>query len=268
MELWGKIAIVTGAACGIGEAISRRLALEHAVIALVDKSDAVYELADELRGRTNACVSGFRGDVTDPEFRRHVFDSISGYELVRVLIPCAGTRGNGFLIAEDKMTGKFVPYDEAQYDRVIAINQKAPTYWAAEMISRIAEHRSSTKSAAWRSLDEQEGVVVLFGSTVGDEGNLCQMAYGQTKAALDNLRMTLNKEVRQYGVFVTIVKPGLVDTPSVRAEPQEVLDKMIAKIPIGRLLRPDEIAEVVLEMLHDPLHNPVRRIDGGLNLGA
>jgi 3-oxoacyl-[acyl-carrier protein] reductase len=268
MELTGKIAIVTGAASGLGETIARRLVREHAVVALVDKSDSVLKLEQELSAESAARVFGFCGDVTDAEFRRRVFDSMSSHGLVRILIPCAGITGNGFLVAQDRATGKFALYDDAQYDRVVAINQKAPTFWAAEMISRIASFRKSAQLTDWSSLEEEQGVIVLFGSIVGDDGNLGQVAYGETKAALDNLRMTLNKEARKYGVFATIVKPGFVDTPMVRAVPAKVLGKLIAQIPIGRLLRPDEIADVVLDMVRDPLRDPVRRIDGGLKLAA
>lgn len=268
MELTGKLAIVTGAASGLGKTIARRLVHEHAVVALVDKSDSVLLFATELSRQSGDRAMGFCGDVTDPVFRRTVFDSMDAYGVVRVLVPCAGITGNGFLVAHDKATGKFVLYDEALYDRIIAINQKAPTFWAAEMISRIAAWRKAQRLADWSALEEQQGVIVLVGSIVGDDGNLGQVAYGETKAALDNLRLTLNKEAGKYGVFTTIVKPGFVDTPMVRAVPAKVLDKLIAKIPIGRLLQPDEIADVVLDMLREPLRNPDRRIDGGLKLAA
>jgi NAD(P)-dependent dehydrogenase (short-subunit alcohol dehydrogenase family) len=268
MELTGKIAIVTGAASGLGETIARRLVRGHAVVALVDKSDSVLQLEQELRAEPDAVAVAFCGDVTDAAFRRHVFESMSAYGLVRILIPCAGITGNGFLVAQDRARGKFVLYDDAEYDRVVAINQKAPTFWAAEMISRIAAYRKSAQLADWSLPEEQQGVIVFFGSIVGDDGNLGQVAYGETKAALDNLRKTLNKEARKHGVFATIVKPGFVDTPMVRAVPAKVLDKIIAQIPIGRLLQPDEIADVVVDLIRNPLHDPSRRIDGGLKLAA
>ena len=100
--------------------------------------------------------------------------------------------------------------------------------------------------------DTPEAVEAWLGSSIiGEAGNIGQANYASSKAGLFGLTMSLAQETARKGITVNSVAPGYISTEMVQAVPKEALDKVIAKIPVGRLGEPDEIARVV-EFLADP----------------
>ena len=128
----------------------------------------------------------------------------------------------------------------------------APTYWALEMVARIAEDRHRRGMGKWDSSQEKlQGTVVFIGS-VSSQGNKGQIAYAATKRGLEGVASTLMKEAIFYGVKCAVIHPGFTDTPMVRALGQEYIEKNILPYTqLHRLIRPDEIASAICFLIHN-----------------
>src|SRR5437762_12317299 len=140
MEIRGKVAVVTGAGSGIGQAAALDLAgREVAALALVDRSDAVQQVAAGINDRAKKTLAhAFVGDATQPEFRRRVFDEIQQKTdglVARICIPAAGITRDTLSVRLDKTTGAASIYPEELFRLVTEVNLIAPTYWALEMIA-------------------------------------------------------------------------------------------------------------------------------------
>lgn len=248
MNIKDKVAIVTGGGSGIGQAVSRELAVRGArAILMVDRRDHVFELAEILNkefGREVAIAQV--GDTTNDTFRTQVFDeAINRFGVPRICIPAAGITRDALAVAMDKATGRAEPYSIHHFREVTEVNLVAPIYWAIEMISRIAENRFAQGLKRWDPQEEIQGAVIFIGS-VSSQGNKGQISYAVAKAGLEGAAATLNKEAIFYGVRCGIIHPGFTDTPMVRALGQEYIDKFILPYTqLKRLIKPEEIADAI-----------------------
>jgi acetoacetyl-CoA reductase len=137
-------------------------------------------------------------------------------------------------ITLDKTVRKMTVED---WDRVIQVNLSGAFYLSRAILQHM--------------LDRGSGRIINISSIIGESGNIGQANYASSKAGLFGLTMSLAQETARKGITVNSVAPGYISTEMVQAVPKEALDKVIAKIPVGRLGEPDEIARVV-EFLADP----------------
>ena len=137
-------------------------------------------------------------------------------------------------ITLDKTVRKMTAED---WDRVIQVNLSGAFYLSRAILQHM--------------LDRGSGRIINISSIIGEAGNIGQANYAASKAGLFGLTMSLAQETARKGITVNSVAPGYISTEMVQAVPKEALDKVIAKIPVGRLGEPDEIARVV-EFLADP----------------
>ena len=158
MEIAGKVAVITGAASGIGRAVAAELARRNVrAMAVVDVGENIETAAAEINAHAGRRVAfAYRGDATDEAFRASVFDSISSeFDTVRMCVPAAGITRDDLAVRIDKMTGKARIYPVDRFRHVIDVNLVAPVYWALEMIGRIAENRAACGLKRW---DPAEGM--------------------------------------------------------------------------------------------------------------
>jgi NAD(P)-dependent dehydrogenase (short-subunit alcohol dehydrogenase family) len=265
MDLRGKIAIVTGACSGIGKAVVDRLAgCGTRKIVLVDINQKVYEHGLALRARTDVPFEAFCGDVTDGTFRQSVFGSLAQKgEIARIFVPAAGITMDGLSVKIDKETGQAMLYPYQDFIRVLETNLVAPAYWAMEMASAIAQDRRKRGLKDWQPQEDVEGSVVFVGS-VSSKGNIGQVAYAATKSGISGTASTLAKEWRRFGIRCGVIHPGYTDTPMVQAVPQAIIEKkVLPQVQIGRLIRPDEVAEAICYMLSNEAASREQFVDGG-----
>jgi NAD(P)-dependent dehydrogenase (short-subunit alcohol dehydrogenase family) len=252
MEMRDKVAVVTGAGGGIGQAIAAELSCRGVrTMALVDMDKAVEEVAakvNQAAGRRLALP--FVGDTTDEEFRRKVYDEIAvKCGLASICIPAAGITRDAAAVKVDKQTGKGVIYPLERFRLVVEVNLIAPVYWAMEMVARIAEDRNKRGLGRWDPKEGVQGTVIFIGST-SSRGNRGQIAYTSTKRGLEGAALTLMREAMFHGVRCAVIHPGFTDTPMVRVLGQEYIDKYILPATqLRRLIRPEEIADAICFMI-------------------
>jgi acetoacetyl-CoA reductase len=224
-EMNGQVALVTGGVRGIGRAICERLAGRGVTVAAGYSRGK--EAADQLRAELpGASVhQGNVGSVEDCE--RVIAEVLDTHGRLDILVNNAG-------ITLDKTVRRMTP---EEWDRVIQVNLSGAFYLSRAILQHM--------------LDRGSGRIINISSIIGEAGNIGQANYSASKAGLFGLTMSLAQETARKGITVNSVAPGYIATEMVAAVPKEALDKVVAKIPVGRLGDADEIARVV-EFLADP----------------
>ncbi len=239
-DMTGQVALVTGGVRGIGLAICERLAARGVTVAAGYSrgKEAADKFCEEHPG--SSVHQGNIGELEDCE--RVIREVLDAHGRLDILVNNAG-------ITVDKTVRKMTPDD---WNRVIQVNLSGAFY----LIRASLQHM----------LDRGSGRIVNISSIIGESGNIGQANYAAAKAGLFGLTMSLAQETARKGITVNSVAPGYIATEMVRAVPKEALDKVIAKIPVGRLGEADEVARVV-EFLADPessfITGQVYSVNGG-----
>ncbi len=252
MSIKGAVAVVTGAAGGIGRALGFELARRGAAaLGLVDRSEAVREAADAINRETGCAVAeGYTGDVTDGAFRELVYTDVAKkHGQVTICVPAAGITRDSLAVKVDKQTQQAAIYPVETFRQVLEINLVAPVFWAMEMVAAIAEDRARRGLKRWEPAEPLQGAIIFIGS-VSSLGNRGQVAYASSKAGLEGAAATLMKEALFHGIRCGVIHPGYTDTPMVRALGQEYIDRhIIPQTQLRRLIQPAEIADAICVMI-------------------
>lgn len=252
MNINGAVAVVTGAAGGIGRAVAFELAKRQArALALVDNNTSVKEVACEVNDTIGTSVAvPYVGDVTEPNFRRSVYAELHRkYGMVNICVPAAGITRDTLAVKMDKQKNEICVYPLDTFRLVIEINLIAPIFWALEMVAGVAEYRRKKGLRQWEPEEALQGAVIFIGS-VSSLGNKGQIAYSAAKAGLEGAAATLMMEAVFHGVRCGIIHPGYTDTPMVRALGEELIkERIIPHTQLRRLIRPEEIADAICFMV-------------------
>ncbi len=224
-DMSGQVALVTGGVRGIGLAISERLHARGVTVAAGYSRGK--EAADSFR-EDHPGASTHQGNIgVNDDCERVVGEVLEAHGRLDILVNNAG-------ITIDKTVRKMTPDD---WDRVVQVNMSGAFYLSRAILQHM--------------LDRGSGRIINISSIIGESGNIGQANYAAAKAGLFGLTMSLAQETARKGITVNSVAPGYISTEMVQAVPKEALDRVIAKIPIGRLGEPHEIARMV-EFLADP----------------
>ncbi len=212
------VAVVTGGASGIGTACVRALSASGFDVGVHYNSSAApaEKLVAELPG-----AFSIQADLSKPEGADTIYSTLKARGGVNVLVNNAGMNVDAPLF-----TAKL-----EDFERIVATNMRA-TWLLTRRLMRLMIRKG-------------EGRVINISSVVGSTGNPGQGIYGMTKAAIDNFTKTASMELGPRNILVNSVAPGFIDTPMTQVLSQEVQDAILAKIPLGRLGQPEEVAEVV-----------------------
>jgi 3-oxoacyl-[acyl-carrier protein] reductase len=245
-RLQNKVSIITGAAQGIGLATALKFATEGAIVIVCDIRQAGVDAAVAACQQQGAQAQGFVMDVTNRDQVNAVMAQVRDrFGRIDVLVNNAGITQDARLV---KMT-------EAQFDRVIDVNLRGVFHCA----QAVAETMSAQGS----------GVILNASSVVGIYGNFGQTNYAATKFGVIGFTKTWARELGAKGVRVNAVAPGFIQTPILASLPEEVLKGMEARVPLKRLGKPEEIANVYAFLASDEasyVNGAVIEVCGGMTV--
>jgi 3-oxoacyl-[acyl-carrier protein] reductase len=246
MSVNGKVAIITGAAQGIGAAIARRLAAEGARVALVDKDeDKVKQAAQEMSGLQGK-VSPYAADVVNKAAVNKIVEGVvAQHGQIDILVNNAG-------IIRDNLIANIA---EEDWDIVLDVNLKG-AFLFCQAVFPVMKARKSGKivniaSRAWL-------------------GNVGQANYAASKGGLISLTRTLALEFARFQINVNAVAPGLIDTAMTQKMPAEARERLLKMQPTGKMGTVDDIAAAVRFLASDEatfITGQVLHVDGGKSCG-
>jgi 3-oxoacyl-[acyl-carrier protein] reductase len=240
--LAGRVALVTGGSRGIGRAIALRLGQAGVDVAVgyATSRDAAEEVAGQVRalGRRTLTVGG---DLADPDAVRSVVERTSeALGPVDILVANAG----------EGQRAKWEELSVEEWDRMLAVNLRAPFLLAQAVAPRMVERGF--------------GRIVFMSSVAAFTGGILAPHYSASKAGVIGLARALAGPLAPHGVTVNAMAPALVETDMIAGNPA-IAERFAGRIPVGRLGRPEEVANLTLAVIENGyVTGQTISIDGGL----
>ena len=241
----GKVALITGAARGIGKAIALKYAAEGASVAFTDL--VIDEIAQETVAQLEAFgvqVKAYASNAADFEATQEVVAQVEAdFGRIDILVNNAGITKDGLVMR----------MSEAQWDAVIAVNMKSAFNFLHAVVPVMARQRS--------------GSIINMASIAGQTGNPGQVNYSASKAGLIAMAKSVAKEMGPRGIRANAIAPGYVITEMTEVLPQAVKDEYIKLIPLKRGATVEEIASVALFLgsdLSSYVTGQVIAVNGGM----
>jgi 3-oxoacyl-[acyl-carrier protein] reductase len=255
------VAVITGGGGGIGLEVAKYWVQNGGKVVIADVAEKFLEEAEAEIKSLNGQVVAVVCDVTKEEDCTTLANTaIEKFGQINLVAPFAGIIKDGLMLATDRETGKVAKKMSLdQFQMVIDINLTGVFLTVRECVEQMINHNC-------------KGLICLVSST-GSLGTAGQINYSSSKAAMSVMPKVITAEFFRRGLADKIrcvaVAPGYVGTPMVKGMPQKVLDKILAQVPIGRLIEPEEVAALVGDIYrNEALAGDVFFIHGGLRLGS
>jgi 3-oxoacyl-[acyl-carrier protein] reductase len=254
MRMENRVVLITGGAAGIGKATAQKFASEGATVVIADVNEtAGNETVRELGEK----AAFYKVNVVDRDEVQQWIDAVvERYGRVDVLINNAGVVRDSQLVRykNGEVIGQM---SQADFDLVISINLKGVF--------------NCTQAVVPTMIKQGGGVILSASSVVGLDGNFGQTNYVATKAGVIGMTKVWARELGKYGIRANAVAPGFTATEILSAMPEKVIDGMIARTPLGRMGKPEDIANAYFFLASDEasfVTGAVLRVDGGLVVGT
>ena len=252
MKIQDARAVITGGASGLGNAVARLIAQGGGRVVILDVQEGPGRAAAAVLGERATFV---RCDVTSEAEVNAAMDAaqarLGGLNL---LVNCAGVIGAGRVLGKNgPMAGEF-------FAKVIHINLIG-TFLCDKAAANLMQHNSP-------AADGERGLIMHTSSVAAFEGQIGQVAYSATKAAVAGMTLPLARELARFGIRCVSIAPGIFHTPMMDGMPQEVQASLAQQGPFpSRLGRPEEFAQLVASVLENPMLNGTTiRLDGAIRL--
>jgi 3-oxoacyl-[acyl-carrier protein] reductase len=246
MRLTDKVSIITGAGQGIGRATALKFAVEGAKVAVCDINMEAVEDTVAAILEAGGDAAGFDVDVTNKEsIARMVAGVMAKWGRIDTLVNNAG-------IVQD---AQFKKMTDEQFERVIDVNLKG-VY-------------NCTKAVVDIMLEQNSGVILNASSIVGLYGNFGQTNYAATKFGVIGMMKTWARELGRKGIRANAICPGFIETAILSSIPDKVIKMMEEKVPLGRLGKPEEIANTYAWLASDEasyINGAVIEVSGGCTI--
>jgi NAD(P)-dependent dehydrogenase (short-subunit alcohol dehydrogenase family) len=254
MELRDHTFLVTGGASGLGAACAGLFTESGANVIIADLNNAkADEVVDSLRGQARFV----RADVASPADLQSAIDAAhQQFGGLHGVVHCAG------VLHAERLVGRKGPHDLEAFRRVIEIN-----LIGTFNVLRLAAAAMQINSP---SADGERGVVVTTASVAAFEGQIGQVAYAASKAAVAGLTLPASRELARIGIRVVSIAPGVFETPMAAALTVEQQHGLAAQVPFPpRLGRPEEYARLARHIVENAyLNGCTIRLDGALRMAA
>lgn len=240
--LAGRVAVVTGAASGIGLCCARGLASEGARVVLADLD---LEAARRESQKIGDDAMALEVDVTNAESVAEMIDQAVGrWDTIDAVVTCAGIF-------------QATPFDEIpadEWDRVMAVNLRG-TFLTTQAALRVM-------------IPRKRGRIITIASLAGQAGGLAAgAAYAASKAGVVALTKSIARFAGPHGITANSINPGVIDTPMIQAWPDGAREKTVDATPLGRVGSPEEVAAMVVVLASDAasfVHGAHVDVNGGL----
>jgi len=243
-NLKDKVAIVTGASRGIGEAIAIQLSNSGANIILIARKTNKLKVVQETIISQGGIAESIVGDVSSLDSLTEIISSINKkWGRIDILVNNAG-------IARDNIIMRM---KEDDWDEVMSVNLKGCF--------------NGIKSVARPMIKNKSGRVINITSVIGQIGNAGQSNYAASKAGIMGLTKSMAKELGSRNITVNAIAPGYITTDMTNELNEEIKEKMKSSIPLGRLGSPDDVANLVCFLASDDagyITGQTFNVDGGM----
>jgi 3-oxoacyl-[acyl-carrier protein] reductase len=244
VELTDRVALITGGAQGIGFEIARVYVLHGATVIVCDVNEKTLKGAVADLSKEGAKVGGFTLDVSDLESCSEVTKkAVDKYGRIDILVNNAGITRDNLIIR----------MSEEEFDRVIQVNLKG-VFNCTKIISRIM-------------LRQKQGRIINLASIAGVIGNVGQVNYAASKAGVIGITKSAAKELASKNITVNAIAPGFIKSEMTDVLPQEVKDRYMQNIPLGRPGLPTDVANAALFLASEYasyITGQVIVVDGGM----
>lgn len=242
-----KVAIVTGGSRGIGKSVALKLGKEGFNVAVNYNSspDKAQAVVDEIKSFGSEAIA-VQADVSTAEgAKKLIAEAFKQWKQIDVLVNNAGIVKDEYLLM---MSGETV-------DKCLDLNIKGYLYCA--------------QNAALKMFRKKSGKIINISSVSSIMALAGQTVYSTTKGAVNSMTQTMAKELAPYGITVNAVAPGFIATDMIDVLPEDKMQEYLKAIPLGRLGKPEEVADVVAALAGDSFSYMTGRVlvlDGGLSL--
>ncbi|MDE2138260.1 MAG: SDR family NAD(P)-dependent oxidoreductase [Gammaproteobacteria bacterium] len=252
MKIRDARAVVTGGASGLGNAVARHVTAASGKVVMLDVQEGPGMAAAAALGANAGFV---RCDVTsEAEVNAAMEAAAARMGSINLLVNCAGVIGAGRVLGKQgPMAGEF-------FTRVIHINLIG-TFLCDKAAAALMQHNAP-------GADGERGLLIHTSSVAAFEGQIGQVAYSATKAAVAGMTLPIARELARFGIRCVSIAPGLFHTPMMDGMPQDVQDSLGAQVPFpARLGKPEEFAQLVASVFEIPMLNGTTlRLDGAIRL--
>lgn len=256
-----SVAVITGGSGGIGRSLAEYWLKEGGKVVIADVQEEALQAAERELGAISNHVASLVCNVTKEEdCSRLARYAIEKFGAINLVAPFAGITGDAMMIKTDRQTGKVTGKMSLElFQRVIDINLTGVFLTVRECVEQMINH-------------DCRGLICLVSST-GSLGTAGQINYSSSKAAMSVMPKVLTAEFFRRNIADKIrcmaVAPGYVGTPMVKNIDATIIGKIVDQVPIGRLIEPEEVVSLVVELYkNEAMAGETVFIHGGLRLGS